>query len=460
MTQPVETFTAYMAGLPTASTPLGSSDTVLVLQSGLAKRSPATSSLGLVANTTLTSGFTAGQFLYSDGTKLQAGNFSTGLNLAGGNLTSILVGNSVTTSGFSANQLLYSDGTLLQAGTVGTGLSFSGGTLSFSGMTVNSTTVTGGSANNLLYTDGSKLQASGGITFTATGQLTMAAGSITTSVPALSITQTWNLVGTTFTGLFFNVTNTASATASRIFDFQVNGTSQFSMNQAGYISLGGNISLRGDSGPQLSVLNFSTSTFANMKAAAGEFTGTLTVDGSNGSTYILAQAGQLSFGSFDPSIIREAANTLGVQNGANATSWRVYKTNDSAFAPANYERGIFDWLVNSNVLTVGAQALGTGTLRPMEFVGANFLLNASDTGIFRNGAGIVEINSGTVGTLRDLTVRDAYTNDATFFIRTKTTLTSSPGVGAGTLTNAPSAGNPTKWIGIDDNGTTRQVPAW
>jgi hypothetical protein len=31
---------------------------------------------------------------------------------------------------------------------------------------------------------------------------------------------------------------------------------------------------------------------------------------------------------------------------------------------------------------------------------------------------------------------------------------------AGTLTNAPTAGNPTKWIPINDNGTTRYVPAW
>lgn len=30
----------------------------------------------------------------------------------------------------------------------------------------------------------------------------------------------------------------------------------------------------------------------------------------------------------------------------------------------------------------------------------------------------------------------------------------------GTLTNAPTAGNPTKWIPISDNGTTRYIPAW
>lgn len=29
-----------------------------------------------------------------------------------------------------------------------------------------------------------------------------------------------------------------------------------------------------------------------------------------------------------------------------------------------------------------------------------------------------------------------------------------------TLLNAPTAGNPTKWIAIDDNGTTRYLPLW
>lgn len=41
-----------------------------------------------------------------------------------------------------------------------------------------------------------------------------------------------------------------------------------------------------------------------------------------------------------------------------------------------------------------------------------------------------------------------------------TDLANGAGAGAGTITNAPVAGNPTKWIPIDDNGTTRYIPAW
>lgn len=45
-------------------------------------------------------------------------------------------------------------------------------------------------------------------------------------------------------------------------------------------------------------------------------------------------------------------------------------------------------------------------------------------------------------------------------IGTKTALTNGSGAAAGSLLNAPVAGNPTKWIAINDAGTTRYIPAW
>lgn len=43
---------------------------------------------------------------------------------------------------------------------------------------------------------------------------------------------------------------------------------------------------------------------------------------------------------------------------------------------------------------------------------------------------------------------------------TTVALTNGAAAGAGTITNAPASGNPTKWIPINDNGTTRYIPAW
>lgn len=43
---------------------------------------------------------------------------------------------------------------------------------------------------------------------------------------------------------------------------------------------------------------------------------------------------------------------------------------------------------------------------------------------------------------------------------TSIALNNGAGAAAGTLLNAPAAGNPTKWIPVNDNGTTRYIPAW
>lgn len=43
---------------------------------------------------------------------------------------------------------------------------------------------------------------------------------------------------------------------------------------------------------------------------------------------------------------------------------------------------------------------------------------------------------------------------------TSVALTNGAAAAAGTLLNAPVAGNPTKWIPINDNGTTRYIPTW
>lgn len=52
------------------------------------------------------------------------------------------------------------------------------------------------------------------------------------------------------------------------------------------------------------------------------------------------------------------------------------------------------------------------------------------------------------------------TDNTDNLIKSSTTLLDGSGAASGTLTNAPTAGNPTKWIAIDDNGTTRYIPAW
>lgn len=45
-------------------------------------------------------------------------------------------------------------------------------------------------------------------------------------------------------------------------------------------------------------------------------------------------------------------------------------------------------------------------------------------------------------------------------LATNIALTNNAAAATATLTNSPTAGNPTKWIPINDNGTVRNIPAW
>lgn len=57
-------------------------------------------------------------------------------------------------------------------------------------------------------------------------------------------------------------------------------------------------------------------------------------------------------------------------------SFSAYNTYTNS---SNYERAVFDWKTTSNVLTIGTQALGTGTVRPIEIEGAGTTVIGTNT---------------------------------------------------------------------------------
>lgn len=67
-------------------------------------------------------------------------------------------------------------------------------------------------------------------------------------------------------------------------------------------------------------------------------------------------------------------------------------------------------------------------------------------------ADAVEITAGSV----TATLTDSSTN----LIASSATLSDAAAANIATLTNAPAAGNPTKWLTIDDNGIPRSIPSW
>ena len=58
---------------------------------------------------------------------------------------------------------------------------------------------------------------------------------LTADAPVLNLSQTWNNVAVTFTGIKYNTTNTNSAAASKLMDLQVDGNSKFAITKSGRV---------------------------------------------------------------------------------------------------------------------------------------------------------------------------------------------------------------------------------
>lgn len=95
---------------------------------------------------------------------------------------------------------------------------------------------------------------------------------------------------------------------------------------------------------------------------------------------------------------------------------------------------------------------GTGTVSTVSVATAN---GVSGTVATATTTPAITITLGAI-TPSSVTVPGA----AAAVLNTTTTVTSGAGSSAGTLTNAPAIGNPTKWIPFNDAGVTRYFPAW
>lgn len=88
----------------------------------------------------------------------------------------------------------------------------------------------------------------------------------------------------------------------------------------------------------------------------------------------------------------------------------------------------------------------------------------STTALISNsgGAGVntLALTATTIAVVGNLTVSGSFTSADTTFHRTSAALANSAAAAVATMTNGPTAGNPTKWVAVNDNGTTRYLPLW
>lgn len=186
-------------------------------------------------------------------------------------------------------------------------------------------------------------------TFMVTG------GTVTTSTPVFDMTQTWNAGAQAFTGLKLNVTDTASASSSMLFDAQAGSVSQFYVRKNGVIVATTRYEAGGSSGSPGGVLGDNVSMMS-----------TSTLGWTNTSS---------ALNTVDTVLRRDAANTLALQNGTSAQAFNVYNTWSSA--GANYERLALKW--SSNVAIIGTEAGGTGSSRTLQLLSATSLIQICGT---------------------------------------------------------------------------------
>ena len=162
---------------------------------------------------------------------------------------------------------------------------------------------------------------------------------------------------------------------------------------------------------------------------------------------------------------------INTTNGSEEVSWGntsieisfSWQIGDNKATSFHVQQGANDYILISTSNGSEAISFGNTTTNP------DFNLLGSGTLTMLNAAismtnGDITLTNGDItltnGDLSAANVSGAITDTSANLIASSATLTHGAGAAAGTLANAPAAGDPTKWVAIDDNGVTRYVPAW
>jgi hypothetical protein len=301
--------------------------------------------------------------------------------------------------------------------------------------------------------------------------------------------------------IFPNITGTAGATTTTVaigYNIAVNATGFTSSNQCVVIgtstiaSLGANVSMVGCIYIGHGAASGASNPAQNVAIGVGT---TSTTTGSN-NVIVGNQAGQTGGAGGDQSnvVIGTTAQCTGSFNvvlGSRAVTSSLAANFGNVILGANAGSSLGATLTNI-FLIEASTAIGGGTgnapstLLYGQFGTGNLILGASSVaGGNRDlgggtGTNTVKLINGTIGgtnpsgggyfyaTAGNLHWVSSAGIDTQLNVSAAGQLaanaiaayTNNAGAAVGTLTNAPAAGNPTKWIPINDNGTIRNIPAW
>jgi len=135
------------------------------------------------------------------------------------------------------------------------------------------------------------------------------------------------------------------------------------------------------------------------------------------------------------------------------------------------DSGVLSVPVKGNLIGTFGGTIATGAVVPADACIQLYSVSAVNwAGVGCDNNGVMWFRTGLAGTPAPAMYIDTsqvvYTTgtitigDATALIKTSVAMNNGAGASAGTITNAPAVGNPTKWIPINDNGNVRYIPAW
>lgn len=241
---------------------------------------------------------------------------------------------------------------------------------------------------------------------------------VTASAPVINLTQTWNNGAVDFIGILADFTATAWGAASLLMDLRVDGATKFNVNYAGQVTLAAGQGLHFTSRGY--VLPANDGVFVLYNDALTGFS-------------------RLCFGG------TSAAFPAIKRNGAN---FDLRLADDSAYCDVNCHDVIASSVYCSNVVAVGAN--NTNLVLGGAGVTMNLIDSAASFVIAVTGGNTIATFGGGQTLTLNLIDQGLRINNQV----------SGAGASTGTLTNAPSAGNPNFWLPINIAGTVRYVPCW
>ena len=175
---------------------------------------------------------------------------------------------------------------------------------------------------------------------TFTTGMTITGGTVTSSSPVITATQTWNNGSNSFDGLLMQITSTAASPASYPIHVEVGGSTIFALRKDGYLGVAG-----------LGTTIFSES---NWQAAQG-------VSSVVSSGAYAWSSNSAPNGAADLYLYRDAAGTLGLRNSTAAQAFGIYNTYTSSTNQEKYQTA---W--SSNVCYTGTKAGSTSGSNRLE----------------------------------------------------------------------------------------------